>query len=560
MSTIEDIDLHVRSYRSALKSSLEITVASLTNSQLRTESILHPLGKDSKNVDFSALIYSLLRLPKSIDKIELVLMGQSPQVFSDSGFKEITTSWKQVFAQARRRTTYFHPHRRIMASFISSVSDVDDLVNILIAYQSEWNKFHQLLKTTYPKLDHFRQAIKSQQIINDLNINPKDWQSFLKALGDHHRLRLKRIYSHPQDIRLRLLAGSWVDYTKTIQSWWKNINQTYSSLTNKHLSQERIYLVSSNLHSLFNLITGVPRLNEKALISQLKDEKSPLLEIWHQIKSGDNLIPPADFLSFIFKNYQYLDSIKHSYSSACQKTGITSIPNSNYLDVSCQIFPISSLAKCPHVDSRLKITKALKLQRSNALILNIDYPLGFAAYHILTEIFQNVGKISGLYILGKAAVLNSEVGDIEIPKVIFDEHTQNTYLFKNCFNSFFPFPNRQGSILTHQKAVSVLGTFLQNEALLAKYSQNNLTVVEMESGPYLSAVTEATYDQQLPRSTIVDLNEAPLDIGIINYTSDTPYSQAKNLGAGSLELNGIEPVYLGSLGILQRIINLEEQS
>ena len=99
---------------------------------------------------------------------------------------------------------------------------------------------------------------------------------------------------------------------------------------------------------------------------------------------------------------------------------------------------------------------------------------------------------------------------------------------------------------------------MENEALLKKYSENDLTVVEMESGPYLSAITEATYDQQLPRSTIVELNQAPLDVGIINYTSDTPYSQAKNLGAGSLNLNGIEPVYLGSLAILQRIINLEE--
>ncbi|HEX8923980.1 MAG TPA: hypothetical protein VF828_04580, partial [Patescibacteria group bacterium] len=73
-------------------------------------------------------------------------------------------------------------------------------------------------------------------------------------------------------------------------------------------------------------------------------------------------------------------------------------------------------------------------------------------------------------------------------------------------------------------------------------------------------ITEATYDQQTPRNTIVDLNSAPFDIGIINYTSDTPYSKAKNLGSSHLTLNGVEPVYLGSLAILQRIIDLEEQS
>jgi hypothetical protein len=559
MSSIENIDHHVRSYRSALKSSLEITISSLTNSQLRIDSILHPLGKDPKNIDFSALIYSILRLPPEVDKTHLVLMGQNPQVFTDAGFPNVT-SWKKITSRARRRTRYFNPHTHIGVSFISSISDVDDIVNLLIAYQSEWNKFHALLKSNYPTLQAFRQAIKSGKIITDLSISPKDWQSFLLALGKNYRLRLKRIYLRPQDIRLRLLAGSWIDYTKTVQFWWKNINLSYSSQTNEHLSQKRIYLVSSNLHSLSNLITGLPRIYKSTLISYLKKENSPLLETWQKIQSGDSLIPADDFLSFIFKNYSHLPEFQSDLNSSCARSGIISIPSSDYLDVNCQIFPISSLAKCKHLDPRLKISKAPALQRSSALILNIDYPLGFTAYHILNEILENVGKVCGLYILGKAAVLNSEIGDVEIPKVVFDEHTQNSYLFKNCFNTFFPFPNRQGSILTNQKAVSVLSAFLENEALMQKYMENNLTVVEMEAGPYLSAVTEATYDQQLPRNTIVDLNSAPFDIGIINYTSDTPYSQAKNLGAGSLELNGIEPVYLGSLAILQRIINLEESS
>jgi hypothetical protein len=171
---------------------------------------------------------------------------------------------------------------------------------------------------------------------------------------------------------------------------------------------------------------------------------------------------------------------------------------------------------------------------------------------------ENVGHIKGVYVLGKAAVLNGEIGDIQIPRLVFDEHSQNTYIFQNCFNSFFPFTNQQGSVLTNQKAVSVVGSFLLNEALIEKYSKNNLTVIEMESGPYLAAITEATYDTQGPKNTIIDLNSAPLDIGIINYTSDTPYSRFRSLGVSNLTLNGVEPVYLGSLTILQRIINQEE--
>jgi hypothetical protein len=64
------------------------------------------------------------------------------------------------------------------------------------------------------------------------------------------------------------------------------------------------------------------------------------------------------------------------------------------------------------------------LRRSNAIILNIDYPLGMAAYHIFSQISTAVGRIMGVYILGKAATLNGRVGDVMIPNVVYDEHSQ----------------------------------------------------------------------------------------------------------------------------------------
>ena len=256
---------------------------------------------------------------------------------------------------------------------------------------------------------------------------------------------------------------------------------------------------------------------------------------------------------FISSNTYSIVSLINNPSS------IIFIPSAHYLDINTQIIPVNSLAKSKKLDPKITIKKPKKLTKSNALIFNIDYPLGFAAYLILTEVLQNVEKVKGVYILGKSAVLNGEIGDIQIPKIIFDEHSQNTYLFKNCFNNFSPFPHPQGSILTNQKAVSVLGTFLQNQALINKYSKNNFTIIEMESGPYLSAIAQATYDQTTPKNTIVDLNPAPFDIGIINYTSDTPYSQAKTLASGH-DKTLVIPIRLASLAILQRIIHLEENS
>lgn len=490
MSTISSIERHVRSYRSALKSTMEITINSLTNSHLKMNSILHPLGNNPLKLDTDALVYTLLRLPSQIDNSEKIILGQSPEVFIKTGFDNVE-SWPKVSSKARRCTSHFNKTNKTLAYFAASISDIDDIVNLLIAYQTEWNKFHKILTLNFKTFFNFTKDLKSnQQFLKYLNITPQNWLDITTALGPKYMIRLKHIFQHNHNLRVRLLAGSWTDYTKTTQKWWKNIAATVSD--QYHISHQEIYFVS-----------GSNKQNQKEL-------------------------------------------------------NIININNSHYLNINTQIFPVKNLIKVKHLDPRLKISKPKKLSNSKALIFNIDYPLGFSAYHILSEVIENIKRIKGIYILGKAAVLNGEIGDIQIPKLVFDEHTQNSYLFKNCFNTFFPFINNQGSILTNQKAVSVLGTFLENKALLDVYSKNNLTVIEMESGPYLNAITEATVDQQTPNNTIVDLNNAPFDIGIINYTSDTPYSQTKNLGTAYSNLKTTETITLGSLAILQRIINLEE--
>jgi len=551
MSSINSIDLHLRTYRSALKSNLEITLHSLTSSYLKIDSILHPFATNPTCLDPSALVYSLLRLPKDVDRSKTVVMGQTPRVFLDNGFSDVT-KWKKSTATARHRTRFFNSKTAILASFLSSISDVDDIVNLLLAYQIEWNKFHQIATSAYPHYSEFKQAfIKNPKPVEELKLlqlSEGDWQNIKIALGKNWRLRLKRIYHHPQNLRLRLLAGSWIDYAKTTQAWWKNITSSLSPSLD--ISRQKIYFVSSNSHSLLNLVTGFSLQSEKTLLKLSPDNYS---ELSPYIYKNDYLY----YLSkYLIKDKKY----QNDWQKIQNRLGIITIPSATHLNLTTQIFPLKSFLKSTNLDPRLKISKPSKIASSDALIFNIDYPLGFAAYHILSELLENVSAIKGVYVLGKAAVLNSEIGDLQIPRLTFDEHTQNSYVYKNCFNTFFPYTNTQGSILTEQKSVTVLGTFLENEALLKKYSENNLTIIEMETGPFLSAITEATHDQQTPRGTMIDLNSAPFDIGIINYTSDTPYSKAKNLGAGSLNLAGIEPVYLGSLAILQRIINLEESS
>jgi hypothetical protein len=149
---------------------------------------------------------------------------------------------------------------------------------------------------------------------------------------------------------------------------------------------------------------------------------------------------------------------------------------------------------------------------------------------------------------------------VVLPDVVYDEHSQNTYLYRNAIraNDVTPFLVH-GSALDHQKAVSVLGTFLQNADFMDVFYREGYTDIEMEAGPYLSAVSELARPNRHPTNEIVNLYDISFDLGIAHYASDTPLSKGKNLGAGTLSYYGVDSTYAASLAILHRILRLERQ-
>jgi hypothetical protein len=182
-----------------------------------------------------------------------------------------------------------------------------------------------------------------------------------------------------------------------------------------------------------------------------------------------------------------------------------------------------------------------------------------AAYHIFTQVAANLGELQGVYFMGKAATLNGQVGDVMIPNVVYDEHSQNTFLFKNCFvaSDVAPYLS-QGSVFDNQKAVTVRGTFLQNKDFVSVFYKEGYTDIEMESGPYLSGVYENIYPRRYPVNEIVNLFiNAPYDIGVVHYASDTPYSRRQSLLSKSLSYFGVDATYATSIAILRRIFAQE---
>ena len=105
--------------------------------------------------------------------------------------------------------------------------------------------------------------------------------------------------------------------------------------------------------------------------------------------------------------------------------------------------------------------------------------------------------------------------------------------------------------------MTVKSTFLQNREYLDFYYREAYTVVEMEAGPFCNAVYEIADADRYPVGEAVNFSKLPIDFGIIHYASDTPYTQARTLGARGLSYYGMDSTYASSLAIMRRVFKLE---
>src|SRR5207244_856838 len=109
----------------------------------------------------------------------------------------------------------------------------------------------------------------------------------------------------------------------------------------------------------------------------------------------------------------------------------------------------------------------------------------------------------------------------------------------------------------NQRAVTVKCTFLQNRQYLDFYYREAFTVVEMEAGPYCDAVYEIADVDRYPVGEAVNFAKLPIDFGVIHYASDTPYTQARTLGARGLSHFGRDSTYASSRATAGRALARE---
>lgn len=565
-----EIDHFMRAYHTTLQSSGEVQIRALIEPYLAMNSALH-VGARDLQPDLSAITYSTLRLPAQIIGVRLVLLGQTETVFARHGYPNVL-DWQRVNAPGRRRLMLYDGEETL-AVFIASPSDIDDLIPMLLAYEIEWNKLNRLLNgsaTVRRALadapdDGLPPAELVAAVQDALGLGDGGW-SRLRLLWDGRGLgQLQRIARARKHFAIRVLGGSTSNYEQVTGQWWHHIRDATLEAGGPdiELYDGPFYFVSSNTHSLVNLLSGYAAGREAALIDFIEQRRSvepDLLEEYEAIRA--QAVPSSweNFLYYVAKKYLQgpgREELRAERTQIERSVGITHVTSRDLLDIHAQVIELSRLDP-ERLDPRLRLPGLERLRESRAIILNIDYPLGWAAYQVGRALARHTQGLAGMYVMGKAATFNGRVGDVMIADHFYDEHSGNIFLIDNCFIAQDVEPYLvYGSVLDHQRAAATYGTFLQSEGYMDHLYRDGYTILEAEAGPYLDAVYEDTFPTRYPINEVVNLYEAPYEVGFLHYASDTPYSKGQNLGAKNLSYAGMDPTYASTLAIARRILARE---
>src|SRR5215217_8261660 len=253
--TSDEVELYHRTYTTLLRSSGETHLRVLEPSHAAMNSSLHPLAADSEP-DLGACMYSMRRLPADIWKAAVIVMGQEAIVF---GHLE---EWEGVEAPARRRR-WFDNGAGTLAVLLASTSDLDDLIPTLVAYQIEWNKLHAALRAgerpggVEPDPAACAEAFGGAE---------DDWIRVRDAWDGSLTDFIDEVHDRRLNLRIRMLGGSQVGYARMTRRWMAPIR---AAMHEQGLADRPIYFVSSNTHSLVNLLTETARSGEAEIVAHI---------------------------------------------------------------------------------------------------------------------------------------------------------------------------------------------------------------------------------------------------------------------------------------------------
>src|SRR6185437_13571076 len=166
----------------------------------------------------------------------------------------------------------------------------------------------------------------------------------------------------------------YVGYDRSTRTWWTPIER---ELIARGLADRPLYFISSNTHSIANLLSGAARRRREALIRFVEERQHPdLLPELRQLQQGDTRSNWENFLYYTARLYYATSPAeREARDREEEERGITTIDPGVAVDVAAQIIDLDRL-RPDDFDPRLHALGQRCPSGSGAVVININYPLG----------------------------------------------------------------------------------------------------------------------------------------------------------------------------------------
>ena len=129
-----------------------------------------------------------------------------------------------------------------------------------------------------------------------------DWARLRDAWGETFGERLRLIGQQRLSLRVRMLGGTHTGYARLTRRWWEPVS---AKLAGAGLTERPLYFVSSNSHSLVNIVTGIARDREPELVAFVEqlDDDDILRQELAAFREGRSQGYWENFLYFVARLY-----------------------------------------------------------------------------------------------------------------------------------------------------------------------------------------------------------------------------------------------------------------
>lgn len=494
-------------------------------------------------VELNGLTYVIERLPEGIEECQFI------NLTADEGYAN--SHFKAIIPPKRRRNCYRIDKDQMNIEITRGRSEIYDILThitflfieshkikdrVLINDDGtcirEWQQLEQIvlhnkqleqkerevlivhlgsiLGRTYNEVVEVHQTFSSTE-------NPDRFFQLIYWLG---KLAINEVcHTRKRVVTFSSVLNEQIGHHIYGEIWANNIKKT---LSDHHLLDRPIHIISANMHSVLNSIYAKDALPKEAksnkdfgLFELLSDEKSEALQKAVKKHASENGLIYLKDTSGTNINVQIIDTSKINFDTS-------------------EYNKVNSEGKEP-------------------VIVVMDYAFGEQAYETMDELLKpyKTGEevihldVESISIMGKAGILEGGKGDIMIPSSHIFEGTADNYPFKNELSKEdlegFGVQSFDGAMVT------VLGTSLQNKDILKFFHDSTWNVIglEMEGAHYQKAIQSA--------SRIRGNISENVKVRYAYYASDNPLETGATLASGGLGMSGVTPTYAITHKILEQI-------